>query len=208
MINFRKNMMQNNKTKKEFSVIILAAGKSSRMGIPKLSLKYDDNNIFIKHIINEYERFGCKEIVIVVNETGKNYLTENKIKFSDNVKIVINKHPEWHRFYSLKMGAKSLSKDSVVFVHNVDNPFVNHEVLNKLLISSHKADYIGPEFNGKGGHPVLLSEKIKNDVRSTKEDQLHFKEFLNQYPKRRVKVDDEKVLVNINTLEEYRKYFK
>ncbi len=207
MINFGKNMKQNNKIEKEFSVIILAAGKSSRMGLPKLSLRYNENKIFIEHIVNKYEDFRCKEIIIVVNETGNNYLTENKIQFSGNVKIVINEHPDWHRFYSLKTGAKSMSEVLPVFVHNVDNPFVNHEVLNELSGNTDKADYISPEFDGKGGHPVLLSEKIIEDVITTTEDQIHFKEFLNRYPKRKVQVDDETVLVNINTLEEYRKYF-
>ena len=201
-------MKQNNKIEKEFSAIILAAGKSSRIGFPKLSLRYDENKIFIEHIVNKYENFGCKEIIIVVNETGNNYLTENKIQFSDNVKIVINEHPDWHRFYSLKLGAKCLLEVIPVFVHNVDNPFVNYEVLNELSGNTNKADYLSPEFDGKGGHPILLSRRIIKDVRATTEDQIHFKEFLNQYPKRRVKVDDEKVLVNINTLEEYRKYFK
>lgn len=207
MINLRKNMKQNNKIKKEFSAIILAAGKSSRIGFPKLSLRYDENKIFIEHIVNKYESFGCKEIILVVNETGNNYLTENKIQFSDEVKIVINKHPDWHRFYSLKTGAKSMSEVLPVFVHNVDNPFVNHEVLNELLGNTDKADYISPEFKGKGGHPIFLSEKIINDVRSTQKDQIHFKEFLNQYPKKKVQVDDEKVLVNINELRDYKKYF-
>ncbi len=207
MIDFRKNMKQNNKIEKEFSVIILAAGKSSRIGLPKLSLRYDENKIFIEQIVNEYESFGCKEIIIVVNETGNNFLTENKIQFSDNIKVAINKHPEWHRFYSLKTGAKSMSEVSPVFVHNVDNPFVNPTVLNKLLENIDQADYISPEFNGKGGHPILLSEKIIKDLISTEEDQIHFKEFLNQYPKKKVQIDDEKVLVNINTLEEYKRYF-
>lgn len=200
-------MMQNNKTKKEFSVIILAAGKSSRMGLPKLALRYNKNKIFIEHIVNEYESFGCEEIIVVVNETGNNFLTENEIQFSSNVKIVINNHPEWHRFYSLKTGAKSMSGVLPVFVHNVDNPFVNYEVLNELSGNINKADYLSPEFDGKGGHPILLSEKIIKDVRATTEDQIHFKEFLNQYPKKKVQVDDEKVLVNINTIDEYRQYF-
>ena len=132
---------------------------------------------------------------------------KNKIKFPDNVKIVINEHPDWHRFYSLKIGVKSLSEIGNIFIHNVDNPFVNCKVLNKLAENIHAADYISPEFSGKGGHPILLSEKIINDVRTTQEDQLHFKEFLNQYPKNKVRVDDEKVLVNINTIDEYQKYF-
>jgi molybdenum cofactor cytidylyltransferase len=200
-------MKQNNKIKKDFSVIILAAGKSSRIGLPKLSLRYNENKIFIEHIVNEYETFGCKEIVIVVNESGSNFLTENKIQFSDNVKITINKYPEWHRFYSLKTGAKRLSEVSTVFIHNVDNPFVNHVVLNELLGNTNKADYINPEFKGKGGHPILLSKKIVEDMIATKEDQIHFKEYLNKYPKKKVQVDDEKVLVNINTKDDYRQYF-
>ena len=200
-------MKQNSKIQKEFSAIILAAGKSSRMGIPKLSLKYDENNIFIEHIINEYISFGCKEIAIVVNEMGNNFLIGNKIQLSGKVKIIINEHPDWHRFYSLKIGVKSLSEIGNIFIHNADNPFVNCKVLNKLAENIHAADYISPEFSGKGGHPILLSEKIINDVRTTQEDQLHFKEFLNQYPKNKVRVDDEKVLVNINTIDEYQKYF-
>ncbi|NOQ26432.1 MAG: NTP transferase domain-containing protein [Bacteroidales bacterium] len=199
--------MQFDKNHKYFSVIILAAGKSSRMGIPKLSLKYDIENSFIEHIVNDYQGFACKEIVIVVNNTGNDYLNKSKIRFLDNVKIAINKHPDWHRFYSLKIGAKSLIDDLPVFIHNVDNPYISHEVLKDLIDHSDKADYISPEFEGKGGHPILLSSKIINKVRSTQEDQIHLKEFLNQFPKMKVQVKEEKVLVNINSLDEYRRHF-
>ena len=200
-------MKQNNNINKDFSVIILAAGKSSRMGTPKLSLRYNENTIFIEHIVNEYRNFACKEIIIVVNENGNSFLIDNKIQFSNNVKIVINKYPDWHRFYSLKLGAKSLSRTFKVFIHNVDNPFVNSKVLNNLLDNIDKADYISPEFEGKGGHPILLSERIISDVITINEDQLHFKEFLNEYPKLKVPVYDEKVLVNINDMDEYNKIF-
>ena len=201
-------MKQNNKTKKDFFAIILAAGKSSRIGFPKLSLKYHDNKTFIEHIVNEYESFECKEIILVINEIGNKYLIDNEICFQENVKIVINEHPDWHRFYSLKIGVKSLSEIKSVFVHNVDNPFVNHQVLNELIAKFEKADYISPEHKGKGGHPIFLSERIVQDVINTEENQLHFKEFLNQYLKLKVDVDDEKILVNINTMEEYNNLFK
>jgi CTP:molybdopterin cytidylyltransferase MocA len=177
------------------------------MGIPKLSLKYDEENTFIEHIVNEYLRFGCNEIVIVVNEDGIGYFKERKIQFPNKVKVVINEHPDWNRFYSLKIGAKSLSEIHPVFIHNVDNPFVNYDVLNELLNHKSKADYISPEIKGKGGHPILLSDKNINEIRLTQKDQMHFKEFLNQYPKIKVPVDDEKILANINTMKEYTKYF-
>lgn len=201
--------MQSNKIKKEYSVIILAAGKSTRMGRSKAFLKYNEQETFIEHIINQYIDFGCKQIIVVSNVIDIKWFLVNIDIFptDKNIRIVVNHHPEWHRFYSLKLAAEKIINEKHVFVHNVDNPFVDTDMLIELMINRMKADYIIPEFNGKGGHPILLSEKIIADVKVTQEDQLHFKDFLNQYPKKKVKVDDEKVLININTIDEYHKYF-
>lgn len=200
-------MNVNSKIEKEFSAIILAAGKSERIGFPKLSLKFDDKSSFVEHIVREYLNFGCKEIVLVVNDAGLKCLNNNATQFPGHVKIAINDHPDWHRFYSLKIGAKLLSKFNPVIIHNVDNPFVSNDVLTTLLSYSEKADYVIPLFEEKGGHPILLSENIVRELNSIKENQLHLKEFLNQFSKMKVSVDDEKVLVNINTLEDYKIYF-
>ena len=190
-----------------FSVIILAAGKSERLGFPKLSLMFNDNTTFIEHIANAYHDYGCVEIILIVNDTGKRYISDHNLKFPSNTKIVPNGHPDWHRFYSLKLGAIQTKENNYVFIHNVDNPFVNQQVFCELLNSSDKADYISPQYNGKGGHPFLISSKIIQDLKSYKSDQKHLKEFLNQYTRLRVPVTDENILVNINTLEEYRKFF-
>ncbi len=200
-------MKQNIKIGKDFSVVILAAGKSERIGFPKLSLKFDECFTFLECIVNEYIKSKCAEIAIVVNEKGKSYLVNNKITFPACVKVVMNEHPEWHRFYSLKLGVKSLIENLPVFIHNVDNPFVNQEILNELLLNEEKADYIIPEYKGRGGHPVLISDNIVNDIDTIKENKLHLKEFLNQYTKLKIPVKDDKVLVNINTLDEYKRHF-
>lgn len=193
--------------KKDFSAIILAAGNSSRMGFPKLTLKYSESQTFIEHIADEYDKFGCAEIILVVNADNYQFLKENKLQFSEKVKIVVNEHPEWHRFYSLKTGANALSIKRKVFVHHVDNPFVNYNVLYGLLNNTANADYIYPEFSGRGGHPILLLEKVINDITDRQENQIHLKEFLNHYPKKKVKVLDESILININTVIDYKKYF-
>ncbi len=199
--------MQNIESGKDYSVIILAAGKSERLGFPKLSLMFNKELSFIEHIVNAYDTYGRNEIIIIVNETGDKYITDNNLKFPANTEIMLNEHPDWHRFYSLKLGAKQIKKNSFVFIHNVDNPFVNQEVLDQLIISSCKADYISPEFDGKGGHPFLISSKIIQDLKASEPDQIHLKEFLNQYSRLRVPVTDDRILVNINTLEEYKRYF-
>jgi molybdenum cofactor cytidylyltransferase len=200
-------MKQKAQKEKIYSVIILAAGKSSRMGKPKWSLNYDHNTSFIEHIISEYHGFGCKEIVLVINESDYSSFVEKKYTVPDNFKLVINKNPEWDRFYSLKLGVKGLSCLQAVFVQNVDNPFVNPDVLDQLLNNLDVADCIVPEFIGRGGHPILISNKIIEKVLSTKEDILHFKEFMNYFSKTKIHVDDKRILVNINSLEEYRHYF-
>ena len=191
-----------------YSVIILAAGKSSRMGLPKWSLQFDKSTSFIEHITNEYYRVGCKEIILVINETdyssfvGKNYILQ------ENVKVVINKQPEWDRFYSLKLGVNELEKVQPVFIHNVDNPFVNPVILSSLVENNAGFDIIVPEYEGRGGHPILISQQIIQEVLFRQENILHLKEFLSKFKKLKVRVNDDKILVNINSMEEYNQYFK
>lgn len=193
---------------KKYSVIILSAGKSSRMGIPKFSLKFNGETTFIENLVNEYSLYGCKEIVVVLNPDGAALLKELTLKLPSNVRVAINHHPEWERFYSLKLGAKALKISNPAFVSNIDNPFINTKVLDTLALSSDNADYMYPTFNGRGGHPFLISEKVIADLTTEPEDEIHLKAFLGRYSKRAVEVDDQNVLVNVNTDKEYRKLFR
>lgn len=204
---FRKKMKPKVQNEKIYSVIILAAGKSSRMGTPKWSLHFDKNTSFIEHIISEYYSFGCKDIILVINETDYPSFVQKNYSTFENFKLVINNHPEWDRFYSLKCGIQKLENTPFVFIHNVDNPFVNQDVLQELINKSELADYISPQFEGKGGHPILLNERIINDIRNMPLNEMHFKEFLGRYTNHKVKVADKHILTNINSLEEYSLYF-
>ncbi|RLD76154.1 MAG: hypothetical protein DRJ10_14025 [Bacteroidetes bacterium] len=192
--------------KNNYSVVILAAGKSSRMGTAKFLLKYDKATTFLEQIIKEYEAFACKEINVVLNEKGAELLKNEFVNFSDKIKIVINYHPEWERFYSLKLGLQELDKKQKVFIHNVDNPFVNHMVLQSLIDNTPGFDYSVPTHNGRGGHPILLSEKVIKSIVDEKENSLNLKEYLSSFKKKSVNVSDEKVLINMNTKKEYNSY--
>lgn len=200
--------MESTAINKKYSAIILSAGKSSRMGVPKFSLKFNVTTTFLENIINEYSAFGCNEIVVVLNPDGALFLEQLRLKLPFNTRVVINEHPEWERFYSLKLGAKGLKIPTNTFVSNIDNPFVNFQVLDTLALSSDNADYMYPTFNGRGGHPFLISEKVIADLTTELEDEIHLKAFLGRYSKRAVEVDDQNVLVNVNTDKEYRKLFR
>lgn len=193
---------------KKYSAIILSAGKSTRMGVPKFSLKFNESTTFLENTINEYSAFGCDEIVVVLNREGAFHLERLNLRITPNTKIVINEHPEWERFYSLKIGAKGLKIPTNTYVSNIDNPFVNQDVLNSLASAGKGFNYVNPTYNGKGGHPFLISEKVIADLTVIEEDQIHLKEFLGRYSKRGVEVNDKRILLNINTEEEYNRFFK
>ena len=84
---------------------------------------------------------------------------------------------------------------------------MNSEVIQALLNEKDNTDYVHPIYMGKGGHPVLLFQKIIRNIVNEKQNQLHFREYLNKYSKKTVEVDDENCLININTQEEYQRYF-
>jgi len=199
--------MENINYNKKYSAIILSAGKSSRMGVPKFSLRFNETSTFLENIINEYSNFGCYEIVVVLNPDSASFLKQLDLNLPSNTKIVINEHPEWERFYSLKLGAKGLKIPINTFVSNIDNPFVNQDVLNRLASTGEGFNYVNPTYNGKGGHPFLISEKVISDLVAEEQDQIHLKEFLGRYTKKSVDVSDDKILLNINTKEEYQRFF-
>jgi len=200
--------MENTVINKKYSAFILSAGRSTRMGVHKFSLMFNSTTTFLENLVNEYQRYGCKEIIVVLNPEGAKFLDQLNLKIHSIVKIVVNHHPEWERFYSLKLAAKALNETCPVFVSNIDNPFINLSVLDSLSHNINKADYINPVYNERGGHPFLLSEKVIDDLISEAEDQIHLKEFLGRYIKESAAVEDEKILVNINTEGDYRLLFK
>ncbi len=196
-----------NKTYKQCSVIILAAGFSSRMGSPKFAMKFTKNKTFLDEIIQQYESFGCEKIVVVLNNEGFDYLKDKSVNFSNNVKLVKNRNPEWKRFYSIKLGLKTVSNEYPVFIHNVDNPFVNHEVLEKLFSSS-STDFVVPSYKNKGGHPILLSNHVVLEILSEKRNNIILSDFLKSFKKTYVTVNNKNILININSKNEYKKHFK
>jgi len=196
-----------NNLKTDFSVVVLAAGKSARMGVPKFNLKFNSTHTFVEHIAHEYYDLGCKEIMVVVNESGYSFIKESIFDFPENVKIVINKHPEWDRFYSVKRGLQNLFEIQPTFIVNVDNPFVNRHINMALIKEIEEVDHVCPVYENKGGHPVLLSHRIIRNIVNAKQNQLNFREYLNNYSKKTIEVDDENILVNINTPDEYQRIF-
>jgi len=189
------------------SAIVLAAGNSGRMGRLKAFLPFDDKQCFLEKIIVEFLTFGVQKLVVVLNMEGIKAFEKLSSPQTGQVQTVLNLFPERERFYSIQTALKALGKTQPVFIHNVDNPFVNREVLKGLSEANKKNSYVVPFFQNEGGHPILLSGEIVNDIVSAVDYSFNFRIFLQSYSKIKVPVNDNHILSNINTPEEYNRYF-
>jgi molybdenum cofactor cytidylyltransferase len=193
---------------KNFSAVILAAGKSERMGFPKLGLQFDGERSFAEKIIETVGELKPLECVMVVNQDGLKWLNSNNLNISEKVKIVLNDDMDRGRFYSLQCGLKSLNSKGNILMINIDNPFINKDICLDMLSQINDCDYIYPVFNGKGGHPLLINKTVAEGILLQDNTQIDLKEFLKSFRKRKYNVSDQKVLININTPEDYSSIFQ
>jgi len=189
--------------KQNTSVVILAAGDSERMGKPKHELLFSEGNTFLEHIVSVYQRFGVEELIIVTNDKSQVFL--EMFMQAEGIKIVVNKNPQKGRFSSVQLGLQNANND--VFIQNIDNPFVNVGLLIDLLLGLKNNDYIIPAYEGKGGHPVLISKNIKHKLVQIHKGEEKLNEVLKNYNRAEVQVKDPYIHVNVNTPSDYEKYF-
>ncbi|MCF8366199.1 MAG: NTP transferase domain-containing protein [Bacteroidales bacterium] len=178
------------------------------MGRPKFGLKLPEGKSFLEHLVMEYYNFGCEEIIVVINMEALKYLKESPLNNSVNLKWVVNQTPESGRFGSVQCGVKALKTKNPVFIHNVDNPYARRETLKKLSENHIGFDFAKPVFDGKGGHPILIGEKIIQAIMHETRTSISLRSFLKQFSLMEVDVKDPNVLININSIEEYQQFFK
>jgi molybdenum cofactor cytidylyltransferase len=189
------------------SVVILAAGNSTRMGSPKAFLEWNKEKSFLEKIAEEYLNFGCNEVIVVLNEETNKIFLEKNLTVSKKLKVVINKHIDYGRLYSVQCGI-SEAKNSFCFIQNIDNPFVEANLLNELYKLKNENSFVLPVFKGKGGHPVLLGKEVIDFIKKadTKIEKLN--EILKLFKRVEVPWENENVLININTMEELIRFLK
>lgn len=189
----------------EAGVIILAAGRSERMKVTKALLQYDDNFRFIEQIVSTYSGWGCNEIVVVTNPQAAQQLQQLGTVPS-TVKVIINDHLEFERFYSVKLGLGAIRTSEFCFIQNVDNPFIDGTILDFIFQNRSDEKYVSPVFKDKGGHPVLLNRQNIDCICNWPVDSDNFKEVMNTMECRKVDIQDDRVLININSPEDYKRF--
>jgi len=190
------------------SVLILAAGHSSRMGKNKALLSFNDSFSFLDQLVSEYFHASIKDIVVVcqypIPKTHPNIQSYSQL----NLKFTINSKPELGRGYSIFLGLQTLINKDWVFIQNIDNPFTSRLLIQKMLSSTEANHSLAPISGQKKGHPILIAPSIVASIKQQDASTYYFKDVITQFPKKLVPWDDNGILANINTLQEYQSWIQ
>ncbi|MFH0896327.1 MAG: nucleotidyltransferase family protein [Bacteroidota bacterium] len=189
---------------KNVSAVVLSAGKSERAGFHKALLRMKDGTLFIEKIVDEFLAFGCQKVIVVVSDSLKDEILKRNVLLPKKVCIVVNPDPERGRLSSLQMGLEKC-ESGFCFFHNIDNPFINTDTLQKLFDQKNEQKAVIPSMNKKAGHPVLLGKMLIDEIVEISDMKKEIREIL-KGNSTFVDVNDEKIFCNINTPDDYLKY--
>ena len=181
--------------------VILSAGKSTRMGMPKALVKIRGRT-FLDIIFTNMAKAGIDNVYAIVGQDEK--LIKKGIE-TKRIKILVNPDFDAEQFASIKLAISQLfNKAPAIMFALVDHPFVKLETYKKLLYSAKKIKnkILIPAYNHKAGHPIIIPENTYNlflqTTRRTAREVIHNHRELVEF----LEVKDEHILKNINRKEE------
>jgi molybdenum cofactor cytidylyltransferase len=186
------------------STIVLAAGYSSRMGSTlKPLLKVGDYTIVERAVLSHREA-GIQDVRVVVGYRADEVIESVKHL---GIGIVKNRNFDKGMFSSVQAGVATLEpRVRAFFIMPVDIPFVEPATIRAILDAqeSNCSGITYPVYQGRRGHPPLISTRyIPEIMEFPAPDGL--RGILNSHDAeaREIDVDDEAVLLDIDTLEDY-----
>lgn len=182
--------------------VVLSAGRSGRMGMHKALLPFPGDGTYMSHIIDSYRAAGIGNMAVVVAPA----IPTASFRDIPGVRIVRNPYHSLGRSHSLRMGLAALPPVRYCFVQNIDNPFVEPELIDALSAARDQAPYITPQHNGRSGHPVLIDRSVIDRVLAGSGRDTPLNLLFSGFDRHRVPTDDPRVLVNINTPEDHARH--
>jgi molybdenum cofactor cytidylyltransferase len=190
------------------SAILLAAGKSERMGQNKLLLPFGGRTI-IQRTLDSLIASRAGEVIVVLGSKAKDI---NLSIGGRRALVVFNPNYAKGMSTSLISGLGMVnSKARFVMVALGDQPLITPRVYNQLIEAALGSDkgIILPVHKCERGNPIVISTRYRAEMLKQTGD-IGGRELLKAHPEDvlEVLVDCEGVVVNINTEEEYEKRLK
>jgi molybdenum cofactor cytidylyltransferase len=188
-------------------VVILAAGRSSRMGQPKLLLAWGKSSI-LGHLIQEWQNLRAEQIAVVCRADDLGMNNElNRLHFPRESQIV-NPNPERGMFSSIQCAAcwsrwqSDLTHWAIVLG---DQPHLRFETLQTIIdfSAANPGKVSQPRKDGHRYHPVVLPKNAFEKLRSSTAANL--KDFLVSCKTAHCEMTDVGLELDIDRPEDYLK---
>jgi molybdenum cofactor cytidylyltransferase len=176
--------------------VVLAAGLSSRANAFKLELLLDGKTVLERCVQSLYD--ACSRIIVVGGyEIQKVKAMMDKYP---KVLVVFNESYETGMFSSVKKGMHHVDADRFFFTPG-DYPMISPYVCQRLL--EIQDDIVIPVIGGKKGHPILIGGSLAEEILRMP-DTSNLRDFINQRGFNTVTVQDDGILRDLDTQEDYR----
>ena len=186
------------------AAIILAAGRSERMGTFKPLLPFGLKTV-IETCLENMRSGGVETVVVVLGQDQRAEELKTLLQNS-SVTFAINPDPASEMSASIMCGIRALPERSrAVIINPVDHAAVPGEVVARLISEwMQGARLVKPTWNKCGGHPVLLDLLFRNELLSLDADG-GLKAFFSDHQEqvRRVEVDSNYVVRDMDTWDDY-----
>jgi molybdenum cofactor cytidylyltransferase len=191
--------------------VVLAAGRSARMGNPKALLDFRGRP-FVVAVLEALEAIDLKHRVVVLGTDAGRIRPQIA---GHQCLVVENLDPETEQIGSLRLALAALEgvRPTGLLVWPVDIPHVRVTTVERLIDAFERtgAAVVLPTFGARRGHPVIWSAALFNELQtSAAASREGARAVLHRHEKvvGEVGVDDPAVIDDIDTPEDYERLIR
>ena len=185
--------------------IVLAAGRSSRMGTPKPALEAGGAT-FVARAIDALRDGGCRDVLVVI---GPDDGTTGTAASQAGASVVVNTARDSEQIDSLRLGLRNLNPGALgAVVLPVDHPLVSAATVRAVVDAWERtrAPIVRPSHRGTPGHPTVFTVTVFDELLHDElPDGARTVVAAHEHDLVDVPVDDEGVVTDIDTPDDYRR---
>jgi len=191
----------------KLSILILAAGNSSRLGYPKQLIEFEGETLIER--ITTIALTVSEDILIVLG--GNTDMIIPKLeRFKNTVSTIFN--PDWQQGMgtSIRVGVEKLAeKSDLILILLSDQPFISKVLLQNMLqtFANSQNPIVSCVYNQQLGVPMLFDKTVFKELLNLKGER-GAKSFLNHYKNSISTVDFPQGIFDIDTIEDVKKLKK
>jgi CTP:molybdopterin cytidylyltransferase MocA len=188
--------------------IVLAAGRSSRMGRPKASLPIGDDT-FLSRIVRTFLDAGVEDVVVVVGHDAESIVADFA-KSGLPARFVVNTNYDRGQLSSMLAALSIVDRPGVtaVLITLVDVPLVAAATVRAVIerYRTTRAPVVRPTSGARHGHPLLLDRSMFHLLRAA-DPETGAKPVVRAHASADgdLELDDEGAFTDIDTAEDYRR---